>query len=92
MFLDVGVCTYNKFPEAIFAAKSLNVLSLRGFKLELPSDRVKFYSLRELHLEDSFLDEQLLQALCTICSDLEVLSLKRFHGLISLQVAGTLPN
>ncbi|KAH0749442.1 hypothetical protein KY290_028674 [Solanum tuberosum] len=92
LFLDVGVYTHNKFPEAIFAAKSLNVLSLRGFKLELPSDhRVKFYSLRELHLEDSFLDEKLLQAIYAICSDLEVLSLKRFHGLISLQVAGTLP-
>ncbi|XP_059302529.1 F-box/LRR-repeat protein At3g26922-like [Lycium ferocissimum] len=90
LFLDVGVYTYNKFPEAIFAAKSLNVLSLRGFKLELPSNGVKFYSLRELHLDDSFLDEQLLQALCAICRDLEVLSFKRFHGLISLQVAGTL--
>ncbi|KAG5601982.1 hypothetical protein H5410_033352 [Solanum commersonii] len=92
LFIDVGVYTHNKFPEAIFSAKSLNVLSLRRFQLELPSDdRVKFYSLRELHLEDSFLDEKLLQAIYAICSDLEVLSLKRFHGLISLQVAGTLP-
>ncbi|KAM3308181.1 putative F-box/LRR-repeat protein [Capsicum chacoense] len=91
LFLDIGVYTYNKSPEAIFAAKSLNVLSLRGFKLELPCDSIKFYFLRELYLEDSSLDEQFLQALCAICSDLEVLSLKRFSGLISLQVAGTLP-
>ncbi|KAM3375026.1 hypothetical protein P3S68_013740 [Capsicum galapagoense] len=87
LFLDIGVYTYNKSPEAIFAAKSLNVLSLRGFELE----RIKFYFLRELYLEDSSLDEQFLQALCAICSDLEVLSLKRFSRLISLQVAGTFP-
>ncbi|XP_047270475.1 putative F-box/LRR-repeat protein At3g18150 [Capsicum annuum] len=87
LFLDIGVYAYNKSPEAIFAAKSLNVLSLRGFKLE----RIKFYFLRELYLEDSSLDEQFFQALCAICSDLEVLSLKRFSGLISLQVAGTFP-
>ncbi|KAM3308179.1 F-box/LRR-repeat protein like [Capsicum chacoense] len=91
LFLDVDVYKHYKLPEAIFAAKSLNVLSLHGFKLELPSDRIKFYFLRELYLEDSSLDEQFLQALCEICSDLEVLSLKRFSGLISLQVAGTLP-
>ncbi|KAK4375406.1 hypothetical protein RND71_006083 [Anisodus tanguticus] len=36
LFLDVD--TDEMFPEAIFAAKALKVLSLRGFKLELPSD------------------------------------------------------
>ncbi|XP_075075022.1 putative F-box/FBD/LRR-repeat protein At5g56810 isoform X2 [Nicotiana tabacum] len=83
--------TYIKLPEAIFAAKALNMLRLGGFKLELPSDGVKFSSLRELYLAESFLDEQLLQALCASCSNLEVLSLSGFHGPISLQVAGTLP-
>ncbi|KAM3232857.1 F-box/LRR-repeat protein like [Capsicum annuum] len=91
LFLDVDVYKHYKLPDAIFAAKSLNVLSLRGVKLELPSDRIKFYFLRELYLEHSSLDEQFLQVLCAICIDLEVLSLKRFSGLISLQVAETLP-
>ncbi|XP_009621912.1 F-box/FBD/LRR-repeat protein At5g56420-like isoform X1 [Nicotiana tomentosiformis] len=91
LFLEVGIYTYNKLPEVVFDAKALNVLSLRGFKLELPSGGIKFSSLRELYLVDSFLDEQLLQALCKICIHLEVLSLSGFHGLMSLQVSGTLP-
>lgn len=78
-------------PEAIFAAKALNVLRLGGFKLELPSDGIKFSFLRELHLDESVLDEQSLQALCASCRDLEVLSFRRCEGLMSLQVVGILP-
>ncbi|KAM3375077.1 putative F-box/FBD/LRR-repeat protein [Capsicum galapagoense] len=39
---------YSRLPNAIFAAKSLNVLSLCGFKIELPADvgRIKLSSLR----------------------------------------------
>ncbi|KAF3642376.1 putative rop guanine nucleotide exchange factor 12-like [Capsicum annuum] len=55
-----------RLPEVIFAAKALNVLHLGGFKIELPSNGVKFSSLKELHLVNSFLDEQLLKAICTI--------------------------
>ncbi|KAM3375060.1 hypothetical protein P3S68_013774 [Capsicum galapagoense] len=90
--LEFGTVYPNKkLPEVIFAAKALNVLRLRGFKIELPSNGIKFSSLRELHLVYSILDEQLLQAICTVCSDLEVLSFRRFYGLISLQVVGNLP-
>ncbi|OIS99929.1 hypothetical protein A4A49_59813, partial [Nicotiana attenuata] len=83
LFLEFGIYTYNKLPEVVFAAKALNVLSLRGFKLELPLGGIKFSSLRELYLVDSYLDEQLLQALCTIRRHLEVLCLSGFHGLMS---------
>ncbi|KAM3308218.1 hypothetical protein P3S67_009962 [Capsicum chacoense] len=33
-----GSMVYSRLPEAIFAAKSLNVLSLYGSKIELPAD------------------------------------------------------
>lgn len=82
---------YHNLSRSIFAAKSLNVLRLYGFKLKLPSYGIKLSSLRELHLKESFLGERLLQYLCTSCSNLQVLSFERFQGLISLQVAGTLP-
>ncbi|MCD9640716.1 hypothetical protein HAX54_026192 [Datura stramonium] len=39
-----------------------------GFKLELPSNGIKFSSLRDLHLEDSYLDEQFLQVLRASCN------------------------
>lgn len=45
LHLEVFTYTHNKLPEAIFAAKALNVLTLGGFKLELPSDSIKFSSL-----------------------------------------------
>ncbi|KAM3308207.1 hypothetical protein P3S67_009951 [Capsicum chacoense] len=55
--LEFGTVYPNKkLPEVIFAAKALNVLRLRGFKIELPSNGIK-----------------------------------RFYGLISLQVVGNLP-
>lgn len=82
---------YHNLSRSIFAAKALNVLRLCGFKLKLPSYGMKLSSLRELHLRESFLDERLLQYLCATCSHLQVLSFQRFHGPISLQVAGTLP-
>ncbi|XP_009771558.1 F-box/LRR-repeat protein 25 isoform X2 [Nicotiana tabacum] len=90
LHLEVFTST-NKLPEAIFAAKALNMLCLGGFKLELPSDGIKFSSLRELHLIKSFLDDQVLDALCASCSHLEVLSFREFGGLVCFQIAGTLP-
>ncbi|MCD7448103.1 hypothetical protein HAX54_038197 [Datura stramonium] len=92
LYLEVDTTyAYKKLPEAIFAVKALNVLCLCGFWIELPSDGIKFSSLRELHLVESVFDELLIQALCISCSDLEVLSLRGFYGPISLQVARTLP-
>ncbi|KAF3651140.1 hypothetical protein FXO37_18154 [Capsicum annuum] len=86
-----GVLDYNSLTEAIFDAKTLNVLSLDGFNIEMPSDdgMIKFTSLRELHLSDVFLDEQFLQALCTSSCNLEDFSLQDFDGLASFQVAET---
>ncbi|XP_070033891.1 F-box/LRR-repeat protein At3g26922-like isoform X2 [Nicotiana tomentosiformis] len=84
-----GKLEYNSLPEAIFAAKALNVLRLDGFKIELPSDGIKFSSLRELHLSDVFLNEEFIQALCTSCCNLEDLYLQNFDGLASFQVGNT---
>ncbi|XP_016440256.1 F-box/FBD/LRR-repeat protein At5g56420-like [Nicotiana tabacum] len=84
-----GKLEYNSLPEAIFAAKALNVLRLDGFKIELPSDGIKFSSLRELRLSDVFLNEEFIQALCTSCCNLEDLYLQNFDGLASFQVGNT---
>lgn len=81
-----GKLEYNSLPEAIFAAKALNVLRLDGFKIELPSNGIKFSSLRELRLSDVFLNEEFIQALCTSCCNLEDLYLQNFDGLASFQV------
>lgn len=68
-----GSMVYSRLPEAIFAAKSLNVLSLYGSKIELPADNgtIKLSSLRELHFTFVFLDEQFIKAMCTSCGNLE---------------------
>ncbi|PHT45882.1 hypothetical protein CQW23_15040 [Capsicum baccatum] len=88
-----GNFLYGSLPVAIFAAKSLNVLSLHGFNIELPADdgMINLSSLRELHLSFVFLDEQFIKAMCTSCCNLEHLSLQYFNGLTSFQVGGTLP-
>ncbi|XP_060185644.1 uncharacterized protein LOC132615103 [Lycium barbarum] len=93
LILIVGglVDSFNTLPEEIFASKGLNALKLRGFKLELPLDGIKFSSLRKLDLSNTYFDEQFLRALCASCSGLEKLSLSDCHGLASLQIAGTLP-
>ncbi|KAM3375070.1 hypothetical protein P3S68_013784 [Capsicum galapagoense] len=84
---------YGSLPVAIFAAKSLNVLSLSGFRIEFPDDdgAINLSSLRELHLSFVFLDEKFFEAMCTSCCNLEHLSLQYFNGLTSFQVGGTLP-
>ncbi|KAJ8560102.1 hypothetical protein K7X08_004160 [Anisodus acutangulus] len=88
--INEGIRGYNQLPEAIFNAKALNVLNLNGFKVKLSSDGIiRFSSLREFHLCDTFLDEEFIQALCTSCCNLEVLSLQCFHGLTSFQVGET---
>ncbi|PHT50870.1 hypothetical protein CQW23_10617 [Capsicum baccatum] len=97
--LTLDVCItdngYGTLPEPIFDAKELEVLELRGFKLELPRDQydiVKFMSsLSELNLTDTFLDEQFFEALCASCNSLEDLTLDACRGLTSLQIAGPLP-
>ncbi|PHU15169.1 hypothetical protein BC332_16374 [Capsicum chinense] len=84
---------YGSLPMAIFAAKSLNVLSLSGFRIEFPDDdgAINLSSLRELHLSFVFLDEKFFEAMCTSCCNLEHLSLQYFNGLTSFQVGSTLP-
>ncbi|PHU20506.1 hypothetical protein BC332_11657 [Capsicum chinense] len=97
--LTLDVCItengYGTLPEPIFDAKELEVLELRGFKLELPRDQydiVKFVSsLSELNLTDTFLGEQFFGALCASCNSLENLTLDACRGLTSLQIAGPLP-
>ncbi|OIT03062.1 PREDICTED: uncharacterized protein LOC109225928 [Nicotiana attenuata] len=77
-------------PEAIFAAKELNVLNLQGFKLELPHNNgIKYSSLRVLHLSKALLSEHFIRAVCESCSGLEDLKLNECHGLASLQIGGT---
>ncbi|CAN4098504.1 unnamed protein product [Withania somnifera] len=85
------ILEYNSLTEAIFDAKTLNVLSLDGFKIEMPSDAgiIKFSALHELHLSNVFLDEQFIQALCLSCCNLQDLTLLNFDGLASFQVAET---
>ncbi|MCD9640710.1 hypothetical protein HAX54_026186 [Datura stramonium] len=84
---------YNSLPHAIFAVKELQVLSLGGFKIDLPAGdgMIKLSSLRELHLSDVSLDEQFIQALCSSCCNLEDLSLRSIVRLTSFQVGETLP-
>ncbi|XP_059302521.1 F-box/LRR-repeat protein 25-like [Lycium ferocissimum] len=94
-----GKHDYNELPDGIFNAKALNVLNSNGllnvlnsngFKIKFPSNGViMFSSLREFHLCDAFLDEEFIQALCTSCCNLEVLSLQCFDGLASFQVGET---
>ncbi|XP_019230686.1 PREDICTED: FBD-associated F-box protein At5g18780-like [Nicotiana attenuata] len=79
----------NSLPDAIFAAKALNVLRLDGFNIELPCDCIKFSSLRELRLSDVFLNEEFIQSLCTNCCNLEDLYLQNFDGLTSFRVGNT---
>ncbi|KAF3639262.1 hypothetical protein FXO38_22772 [Capsicum annuum] len=88
-----GNIGYDRLPEKIFAARSLNVLSLYGFKIELPADdgMIKLSSLQELHLSYVFLDEKFIESLCTSCCNLEHLSFRYFDGLTSFQVCETLP-
>ncbi|KAF3639259.1 hypothetical protein FXO38_22769 [Capsicum annuum] len=88
-----GGFEYGSLPEAIFAARSLNVLSLYRFKIELPTDdgTIKLSSLRELHLSYVFLDEQFIESLCTSCCNLEHLSFQDFKGFTSFHVGETLP-
>ncbi|XP_075085092.1 F-box/LRR-repeat protein At3g26922-like [Nicotiana tabacum] len=79
-------------PEAIFAAKHLNILDLRGFKLQLPPDGIKFSSLRMLHLSKALLGKRFIRVLCESCNGLEDLTLNECHGLFSLQITRiTLP-
>ncbi|PHT45905.1 hypothetical protein CQW23_15063 [Capsicum baccatum] len=87
-----GNIGYNRLPEKIFAARSLNVLSLYGFKIALPADdgMIKLPSLQELHLSYVFLDEKFIESLCTSCCNLEHLSFRYFDGLTSFQVCETL--
>ncbi|PHT79323.1 hypothetical protein T459_17375 [Capsicum annuum] len=88
-----GNFVYGSLPEAILAAKSLNVLNLFGFNIELPAydGTINLSSLQELHLSFVFLDEQFIKAMCTSCCNLEHLSLQYFNGLTSFQVGDTLP-
>nr|XP_009782258.1 PREDICTED: putative F-box/LRR-repeat protein At4g00320 [Nicotiana sylvestris] len=59
-----GKQLHNKLPEVIFDAKALNVLTLVGFKIELPSHgTVKLSSLRELHLRYVILDDKFMHKL-----------------------------
>ncbi|KAM3308215.1 putative protein isoform X1 [Capsicum chacoense] len=84
-----GNIQYDRLPEKIFAARSLNVLSLYGFKIALPADdgMIKLSSLQELHLSYVFLDEKFIESLCTSCCNLEHLSFRYFDGLTSFQVS-----
>ncbi|PHT73494.1 hypothetical protein T459_24279 [Capsicum annuum] len=82
-------CSFDSLPEELFVAKGLNILNLRGFKLELPPDHgIKFSSLRKLRLTDTYLDEQHIQPLCASCIGLENLRLC-CRRLASLQIAET---
>ncbi|XP_019267404.1 PREDICTED: F-box/FBD/LRR-repeat protein At1g13570-like [Nicotiana attenuata] len=85
--LPSSECT---LPEAIFAAKHLNILDLRGFKLQLPPDGIKFSSLRMLHLSKALLGEHFIRVLCESCNDLEDLTLNECRGLFSLRITRTL--
>ncbi|PHT52075.1 hypothetical protein CQW23_06537 [Capsicum baccatum] len=81
--------SFDSLPEELFVAEGLNILNLCGFKLELPPDHgIKFSSLQKLRLTDTYLDEQLVQALCASCIGLENLRLC-CRGLANLQIAET---
>ncbi|KAH0641572.1 hypothetical protein KY290_033175 [Solanum tuberosum] len=76
----------------IFNAKALNVLRLIGFNIiELPCKSINLPSLREFYLDSVILDDNFLRAICTTCSNLEVLYLVGCHGFNSLQVGENLP-
>ncbi|XP_070003279.1 F-box protein At5g03100-like [Nicotiana tabacum] len=77
-------------PEAIFAVKHLNILDLRGFKLQLPPDGIKFSSLRMLHLSKALLGEHFIRVLCESCNGLEDLTLNECRRLFSLRITRTL--
>ncbi|KAM3216055.1 putative F-box/LRR-repeat protein [Capsicum annuum] len=93
LILKVGESdsSFDSLPEELFVVEGLNVLNLRGFKLGLPPDHgIKFSSLRKLRLTDTYLDEQLIQALCASCVCLEKLRLSCCRGLASLRIAASL--
>ncbi|KAM3216114.1 putative F-box/FBD/LRR-repeat protein isoform X1 [Capsicum annuum] len=93
LILKVGESdsSFDSLPEELFVAEGLNILNLRGFKLELPLHHgIKFSSLRNLRLTDTYLDEKLVQDLCASCVCLEKLRLSCCRGLASLQIAASL--
>ncbi|WMV52479.1 hypothetical protein MTR67_045864 [Solanum verrucosum] len=80
---------YTKLPEAIFNAKALNVLKLSEFHIKLPSNSTIMFSssLRELHLQCVYFDEEFMQALCTSCINLEVFMVRGLKGLTRFQTS-----
>ncbi|KAL3508736.1 hypothetical protein ACH5RR_028137 [Cinchona calisaya] len=75
-------------PGSLYTANSLRKLHLTGFKLESPSDGLRFPSLRELNLSCCDVEDKLLQLLTMSCPELEFLNFKFCCGFDSLQIFG----
>lgn len=87
--LNLGVrprILHSKVPYAIFNVKSIQVLKLSGFHIELPSNSTIIFSssLRELYLDHVIFDEEFMQALSSCCN-LEVFAVEYLNGLSSFQ-------
>lgn len=92
-FTNLNSSYYGFFnlPCTIRSAKSLNVLHLCGFDLRtLSSLDLKFPSLRELHLSDVLLGDNVMEKIIAGCLSLEDLELYRCKGAKTIYVTGLL--
>lgn len=72
-------------PQMVLFSKSLNVLRLRGYKLEPLRNDVKL-SLRELHLSRVYADDQVMNNLVAQCPFIEKLVFDHCCGFNSLDI------
>lgn len=87
LYLSNYAWSHHNLPSSILSAKSLSVLSLRGFTL---SFRIKFPSLRKLELIASVLDDDIMKNLFKGCPLLEDFSLDCCSEVEYIHVTGLL--